>query len=176
MGGRVGEDDAAEQFSAFCRQVHPQLVGTLTLYCGDRDTGHDLAQETLARIWSNWERLRGSTGLRAYAYRTGLNLAKNRFRRLAVRRRYRHLVAVDADEGVFDGDHAQAVAVRDAVAALPLRKRTALVLRYYADLSVADTAQAMGIPSSTVKTLTRRALDDLRSNLVLDLEEEADVH
>jgi RNA polymerase sigma-70 factor, ECF subfamily len=53
------------------------------------------------------------------------------------------------------------------VAALPRRQRTALVLRYYADLSVRDVAAAMECPEGTVKTLTHKAVVSLRQTLAL---------
>jgi RNA polymerase sigma factor (sigma-70 family) len=53
--------------------------------------------------------------------------------------------------------------VRQALARLPARQRRAVVLRYYADLSVEDTATAMGCPPGTVKTLCRRAIAALRT-------------
>ena len=63
------------------------------------------------------------------------------------------------------------VAVRNAVAALPRRQRTALVLRYFADLSVAQTADVMRCPQGTVKTLTYEAIRALRtSSLIADTE------
>jgi RNA polymerase sigma factor (sigma-70 family) len=61
-----------------------------------------------------------------------------------------------------DDDTASALAVRHAVAQLPVRQRSALVLRYFADLSVAETADAMRCPEGTVKTLTRQAILALR--------------
>ena len=42
----------------FCQRVRPRLVGTLGLLCGDRDVGEELAQETLARVWLRWGRVR----------------------------------------------------------------------------------------------------------------------
>ncbi|MDP3711673.1 MAG: sigma factor-like helix-turn-helix DNA-binding protein [Mycobacteriales bacterium] len=57
-----------------------------------------------------------------------------------------------------------ALAVRRAVAALPLRQRTALVYRYYSDLSVEQTAEAMGRATGTVKSLTSQAIASLRAH------------
>ena len=54
-------------------------------------------------------------------------------------------------------------AVRSAVAGLPADERAVVVLRFHADLSLAETAAALGIPVGTVKTRTRRALATLRA-------------
>lgn len=168
FGGRA-EDvvDRRAEFASFCIAEHPRLVGLLILYCRDRELAHDLAQETLARLWRDrrkWDRI-GS--LRSYAAQTALNLAKNEFRRNAVRRRYQTLLDADKAQLHHDVDGAQSMAVRDAVAALPERKRRALILRYFADLSVEETAEVMNTPPNTVKSLTRRAIADLRA--VLDV-------
>ena len=68
---------------------------------------------------------------------------------------------------LIDGEHHPS-AVRDALATLPTAQRQALILRYFADLSVRDTAAAMRCPENTVKTHTRRALDALRASGLLD--------
>jgi RNA polymerase sigma factor (sigma-70 family) len=66
-------------------------------------------------------------------------------------------------------DDAEAIAVRTAVAALPVAQRQAVILRYFADLPIRDVASVMGCPESTVKTHARRALESLRhSGLLAD--------
>jgi len=83
-----------------------------------------------------------------------------------------HGLALPAgDEAVAPDDHADRLAVRAAVAGLPDRQRAALVLRYFADLSLADTAEAMGCAPGTVKALTHQALAGLRSRLGDAIEE-----
>jgi RNA polymerase sigma factor (sigma-70 family) len=63
---------------------------------------------------------------------------------------------------VHDPDAAAAETIRRALQQLPMELRTVIVLRFYADGSVADTAAVLGIPEGTVKTRTRRALAVLR--------------
>lgn len=158
-------------FAAFCHAQYARLVGALTLYTGDRELAHDLVQETYTRLWRDRYRLADVASLEAYAYRTAINLAKNHFRWRAVRQRYRDRVASDVPEVHHDPDTPDGVAVREAVGSLPDRKRAALVLRYFADQSVSQTAQVMAVPEGTVKTLTRRALAQLRETLDLADEE-----
>jgi RNA polymerase sigma factor (sigma-70 family) len=67
------------------------------------------------------------------------------------------------------------VAVRAAVAALPPRQRAAIVLRYFADLSVRVTAAVMGCAEGTVKALTSKAISALRARGLVDDEEHVDV-
>lgn len=161
------DDEAAE----FCRDARPALVGVLTLYCGDRHVAEDLAQQTLARVWASWGRVRSVSNRRAYVHRMALNAARSRFRRLAAERRARGRLGVRRAE---EPDTAAALAVRAAVAALPRRQRAAIVLRYFADLSVRDTAAAMGCAEGTVKALTFKAIAALRAQGLVDDGEHAD--
>jgi RNA polymerase sigma-70 factor (sigma-E family) len=150
--------------AAFCRAECPRLVGTLTLYCGDRHLAEELAQEALARACRSWPRVQTMTAPGAWVHRVAINLANRHFRRrrvaLGAVRRHASSISPVHD----DGDVAAAVAVRAAVAALPLRQRTALVLRYYSDLPVAQVAAAMGCAEGTVKALTHKAVGALRAH------------
>jgi RNA polymerase sigma-70 factor (sigma-E family) len=148
----------------FCDRVRPRLVGTLSLLCGDGDAAEELAQEALARVWLRWSRVRelGEPSATAWTYRVAINLANSWFRRRMAERRARARLATRAAGAYIDPDPADAVAVRRAVAALPRRQRTAVVLRYYADLPVAEVPVLMGCAPGTVKSLTRKALTALR--------------
>lgn len=99
-----------------CTQLEPRLIGTLTLYCGDRGVAEELAQETLVRLLDRWEQVRALDHPAAWAHRVAINLANSRFRRLRAERRARQRLAGDrAPEGVVDV--AAQLAVRRAVAA-----------------------------------------------------------
>ncbi|QBI18773.1 hypothetical protein ER308_03880 [Egibacter rhizosphaerae] len=65
-------------------------------------------------------------------------------------------------------NRADAVAVRQAVARLPHRRRAVLVYRFYLGYSVAETADAMGASESATKSLASRAVDELRGVLDVD--------
>ena len=159
------EDDRA--LVEFCRAEWPRLVGSLSLDVGSRELAEDLAQETLARVCTHWRRVRKADSPSAWAHRVAFNLAKSHGRRQATWKRVRTR-AYDGPRGAVDPDRASALAVRDALATLPLAQRQAVILRYFADLSVRDTAAAMRCPENTVKTHTRRALEALRSSGLLD--------
>ncbi len=159
------EDDRA--LVEFCRAEWPRLVGSLSLDVGTRDLAEDLAQETLARVCAHWRRVRKADSPSAWAHRVAFNLAKSHGRRQATWARIRTR-ALERPLGAVDPDRASVLAVRDALATLPAAQRQALILRYFADLSVRDTATAMRCPENTVKTHTRRALDALRTSGLLD--------
>jgi RNA polymerase sigma factor (sigma-70 family) len=90
-------------------------------------------------------------------YRVAINLTNSWLRRRMAERRARARLGARAAGAHLDPDPADAVAIRRAVAALPRRQRTALVLRYYADLPVAEVAALMGCAPGTVKSLTSKA-------------------
>lgn len=145
----VGEDMirrdgavAEEEMVRFCTAEHPRLVGALSLYCGDADLAEEFAQEALARVCRDWARVSRVRWPGAYTHRVGMNLANSWFRRRAAERRAVQRQATRPDGG--GPDVADALVVRAAVAALPRRQRTALVLRYYSDLPAAQAADLMG--------------------------------
>ena len=152
--------------SVFCRELHPRLVGALALHCGDRDVAEELAQETLARVWERWSTVQHKDSPEAWAYRVGFNLAASRYRRRSAERRARARCG-PADEHVADA--VDALAVREAVAALPPRQRAAVVLRYFADLSVERTADVLGCAPGTVKSLTSQAIATLRDRFEVEV-------
>lgn len=146
--------------AVFCAAVRGELVGALTLLCGERQVAEELAQEALVRAWQHWSTIAQP---RAWTYRCAFNLARSRLRRLKAERRATRRWHAGAAMAATDPDTAVAVAVRAAVAALPQRQRQAIVSRYFADLSVAQTADIMGCAPGTVKALTHQAIASLRA-------------
>lgn len=169
----MGEEDG---FSEFCRSQHPRLVGLLSHYSGDADIAEDLAQEALARVYRDWRKLQRVDSLEAWTYRVAINLANNHHRRrgleLGMAARARRKPATTEEQDLTDK-----MAIRNAVAALPPRQKTALLFRYFADLSIEQTAWAMECPEGTVKSLVNRAIKALNHQITEDdIEEAADVH
>jgi RNA polymerase sigma-70 factor (ECF subfamily) len=159
--------ETEHELDAFVRREHPRLVGALSLYLGDAGAAEELAQEALLRAYRRWDEVSRLESPGGWVHRVAMNLAASwsrsraAGRRAAARLEARAVVAFANQPGPTDA--AEALAVRNAVRALPEQQRRALVLRYYADLSVADTAAAMGCPEGTVKTLTSRAVAALRT-------------
>jgi RNA polymerase sigma factor (sigma-70 family) len=152
----------ARDLNTFCHQQYPQLLGMLGLYCGDRDLAEELTQETLARVCRHWSRVGAMDNPERWVVRVAFNLAKSAFRSRSARQRvldrYGPSLGKDVDAGAVD----DVLAVRAAVARLPERQRRALLLRYFADLPVAEVASLMECPEGTVKTLTFQAIAALR--------------
>ncbi|MPZ69984.1 MAG: sigma-70 family RNA polymerase sigma factor [Actinobacteria bacterium] len=118
----------------FIEEQYPQLVGLLGLYCGDRLLAEDLAQETLERICRDWRRVRRKDSPAAWSRRVAINLANSYFRRKAAERRATSRLQAQVVEPALE-DPVGALAVREAVATLPSRMRTAVILHYYLDMS-----------------------------------------
>ena len=162
----MGDDEPA----AFCRSIRDRLVGSLTLYCGDRAVAEELAQEALVRVWERWDRVSGMASPEAWTYRTAFNLASSwGRRRSAERRANRRSLRVTT---THTDDPAMVETVRSAVAALPQRQRAVVVCRFYLAMTVAETAEALDCAEGTVKSATHQALATLRTGgLVDDLQE-----
>lgn len=156
------------EFSAFCIAEHPRLVGALSLYCGDRALAEELAQDALSRACRDWKKVRRMGAPGAWTHRVAINLANSYFRRAAVEiRAKRRLQAAPLPSGGPGFDRAAVMDIRSAVASLPRRQRTALILRYYVDLPVREVALVMECPEGTVKTLTSKAIESLGQSLSL---------
>ena len=140
---------------------YPRLVGALDLYCGDLGVAEELAQEALSRAWERWPRVRRLDNPAAWVRPVALNLASSYLRRLAAERRANeraarlHLPSPTMDTST-------ALAVREAVEALPKRMKTAVLLRYYFDLPYAEVAHVMRVPKATARSWVHRGLERLR--------------
>jgi len=157
----VGSDKTGTPagLARLCEELHPRLVGFLGLHTGSREAGEDLAQDTLERVCANWRTLASHPSPENWAFRVAINLATTRRRWWGRRQRFTQASSMPEEAA---GDVAQAVDLQRQLVSLPARERSALICRFYLDLSVADTAAVMGCPVNTVKTLTRSALSRLR--------------
>jgi RNA polymerase sigma-70 factor (ECF subfamily) len=162
----VASPSLAELFAAHSRR----LVGALTVYTGDHGDAEDLVQEAFARVHSSGRLLRDPDRIVSYLYSVAFNLARTRWRRQRSFEGVVHClgrsVEADTELEVASVQNSTVAATTAAVTALPERQRACVVLRYYTDLSVADTALALGISTNSVKTHLQRALISLRTTLV----------
>jgi RNA polymerase sigma-70 factor (sigma-E family) len=153
-----------EQFRSYVHDSRGQLLRTATfLASGDRFVAEDLVQTALMRLYVAWPRVRPET-LDAYARKSLLNALIDDRRRAFARHERTHAQVPDVAVVDPTGDETEA-AVFVALAALPPRMRAAVVLRHLVELSVAETADALGCSEGTVKSQTARALTQLRATL-----------
>jgi RNA polymerase sigma-70 factor (sigma-E family) len=160
----IGSRRDQREFETFVAGASGRLMRTAYLLCGDSGHAEDLVQATLLRTARRWHRARQQP--EAYARRVLVNLAKDRWRSL--RRRVDEVasvadVVVSEDDVVLERQHLLA-----AMRELSAGQRAVLVLRFFDDLSVAETAAALDCSEGTVKSQTARALDRMRC--VLDPE------
>jgi RNA polymerase sigma-70 factor (sigma-E family) len=163
------------RFEAFVHAQAPALLRTAFLLTGDRGHAEDLLQHALERTARRWSRLDGAP--EAYARVVIVNLARDRWRRRKARvaetMLAEHVDGVQGVDAVGAHDHAERIATRDALITalrmLPRRQRAVVVLRYFDQLTEAETAQALSITVGTVKSTSSRALGRLRQ-LLPDLE------
>jgi RNA polymerase sigma-70 factor (sigma-E family) len=142
-------------------------VATLAyLLTGDRHLAEDLMQEAFLRVGSRLRHVAPET-FGPYVRRTVVNLARSHFRRAAVRRK--HVPAIETEHGIRqraaeagDTDAETRDELWRLLCRLPERQREAIVCRFYLDLSEAQTADALGISTGTVKSSTSRGLAALR--------------
>ncbi|WP_224276680.1 RNA polymerase sigma factor [Nocardioides lacusdianchii] len=151
---------------SFCHAEHPRLVRLLSLHTGDVETARDLSQETLVKVCVHWRKVRSLEVPQAWVTRVALNLATSHHRRSAVRRR--HTADTGGDTSPTSVRDDEGWMVRAAVASLPERQRTAVILRYFEDLPVDEVADLMGVSPSAVKKLTARGVDRLRVLLAIE--------
>jgi RNA polymerase sigma factor (sigma-70 family) len=169
---------APEDLEAFIAREHPRLLGTISLVLGDAAVAEEVVQEALVAVASRWRRVRGMAAPGAYAHRTAMNLATSAVRRRGAERRARARAGFEVTTVHHDPDTADRLAVRAAVRDLPAAQREAVVLRWFLQLSVDETAARMGRSNQAVRNLTHRAVRQLRQVLDVDLEveEAADAH
>lgn len=154
---------AIGDFELFTRKVRPRLRRTAFLMCGDWYQADDLAQSVLLTVYQRWGGLRDREELSGYLRRALVWHVATEYRR-AWRRRERQVEPPDAAAG-----SAAAVEERDALLRalrrLGPRQRAVIVLRYWEDLTVEQTARALGCTPGTVMSQSSRALKTLRTLL-----------
>jgi RNA polymerase sigma-70 factor (sigma-E family) len=157
----ASDDDA---FRSYALSRQRALRRAAYLMCGDWHLADDLVQSTLTKLYATWHRITVDQGPDAYAHRILANVTIDERRRP-----WRREVGMrDLPESETPSAEAQSAArmdLVDALAQLPPGQRLTLVLRFWIDLSVADTAEAMDCSPGTVKSQTTKGLSSLRSIL-----------
>lgn len=149
-----------DNFEAFFAEHYSSVVRAIALAVGDRGRAEELSQEAFARACRRWRSVSAMERPWAWVYVVALNEERRRWRRDRPRE-------VEAAARVQTApDHAGTVltslSLRAALDQLTARQRAAVVLRYLADLSVADVAAAMGCAEGTAKATLHQALRRMR--------------
>jgi RNA polymerase sigma-70 factor (sigma-E family) len=156
--------DEAE-YAELVAAVSTRLFHTAYAVCRSRTVAEDAVQSALTNAYLSWRRVRAADNPEAYLRRMVLNQLFSWRRRASWRAEESRAEVPDT----LGASHEDAVVAHDevwrALAALPARQRAVVVLRYYEDLSEAQTAEALAIRPGTVKSQTSAAMARLRREL-----------
>jgi RNA polymerase sigma-70 factor (sigma-E family) len=137
------------------------------LLCGDWHLAEDLVQDSLVKAARHWRRIEGSDNPDAYVRRIVINQLRSLQRRPSWRLRAQH--PVDPTPVADNTElHAVRAEILAALRQLPPRQRAVIVLRYYEQLSEAETAAVLGCTTGTVKSQTHRGLQAMRRTMAVE--------
>jgi RNA polymerase sigma-70 factor (sigma-E family) len=152
---RPTRDDELRDY--FAARAAP-MRRTAYLVVRDWHTAEDMVQATFVQLYRHWSRVRRES-VDAYARRVLVNQC------LSHLRRHRRELLTDAPPDHADRDLAPGLDLPVTLAVLPAQQRAIVALRFLDDVSVADTALALGLAEGTVKSQTSRALATLRRHV-----------
>jgi RNA polymerase sigma-70 factor (sigma-E family) len=160
------EFPTAGSFETLYRQERLNMVRLAAFLVDDRGLAEDVVQDAFAALHAHWHQLRDRGSAVPYLRRAVVNRSRSLLRRRRTARRFVWPLP-DATPGA---DHAVLVTeehrlLRQALARLPRRQREVLVLRYWADLNVAEIAGTLGVSQGTVKSSASRGLDALEAEM-----------
>jgi RNA polymerase sigma-70 factor (sigma-E family) len=151
------------EFTKFAASANQRLHRTAYLICGDWHRAEDAAQDALVTICRRWKHIERDESLNSYAHRVLVNAVHQQSRRPWRREQ------LDDANGLPDSESPDPITsvddrqlIRGALVRMPPGQRACVVLRYYADLSIEQTADALGISPGTVKSQTFAGLGHLR--------------
>jgi RNA polymerase sigma-70 factor (sigma-E family) len=155
-------------FASFGREQQQRLYRTAYLLCGNPDRAQDLVQSTLVALLRSWSKARDAENLDAYAKKALVRAFLSERRKLRREAEILTLALAGDRERTVAGPGAAAdlrMLVLEALRSLPPKPRAMLVLRYWEDLSVEQTAAILGCSEGNVKSQCSRSLDKLRALL-----------
>jgi RNA polymerase sigma factor (sigma-70 family) len=146
--------EAVDGFEALYRTEYVPMLRVAYLLLHSTELAEEAVHDAFAKVYERWSR---TTNRGGYLRTCVVNRCRDLSRRRRIERRHR-LAPVDADE-------LGARELLDALRRLPIKRRAAVVLRYYEGLTEHETAAVLGVPVGTVKSMVSRALDQLRTEV-----------
>ena len=154
-------DDRDRGFAEYFSARADAMRGTAFLLCGDWHRAEDLVQTAFIKLYRAWNRIGGHHALDAYTRQILIRTFLDENRRGFFHRE--RVTDTPADTAAPPGGSTEdRLVLFSALREVPARQRAALVLRYWEDLSVEDTARAMRCSTGTVKSQASRGLEILR--------------
>jgi RNA polymerase sigma-70 factor (sigma-E family) len=162
--------DFEDDFAAFYAARADNLRNTAYLLCGDWHLAQDLTQITFTKMYRVWQRIERHDTLDQYSRRVLVRTFLDE-RRRGWRREFATVPDSPELDAVARGDDRadERLLLRTALARVPKRQRAVLVLRFWMDMSVEQTAEALGCSTGTVKSQTASGLNNLRDVLGSEL-------
>jgi RNA polymerase sigma factor (sigma-70 family) len=166
-GAEHGEVSRDAWLSRFVDEHGDSAYRTAYRLLRDRNDAHDAVQEALTRAFRRWHALRSHDTARAWFFRILVNECISRERRRRVRERALGILGLAPEARSSDPSIGMDVSARvlPHLTRLPLKQRTALILRFGDDRSIDEIASAMNIGTESVKTHLKRGLAELRKQL-----------
>jgi RNA polymerase sigma-70 factor (sigma-E family) len=156
--------EAEEEFARYVTERSGAWLRVAFLLTGNRADAEDLLQTALAKTYLSWHRIQDKGALDGYVRRVLVNTQTSWWRKRRVDEYATDVLPEQPWEDEAPDHFETRETVWRALAELPKRQRAVVVLRYYEDLSEAETAAAMGISVGTVKSTASRALAKMREN------------
>jgi RNA polymerase sigma-70 factor (sigma-E family) len=161
-----------DEFRQFAKAYLPSLLRGAYLLLRDVDLAEDVVQATMLRVFRHWRDARQSP--EAYSRKALINICRDHWRRqhrLPSELLGEDMSHIEEDTPAFSHRLAEREAMTAALDRLADVQREVLVLRFYFDFSVAQTAELLDLPEGTVKSATHRGLGELRALLGASAEE-----
>jgi len=158
----IVDETGREAFRAYVVGRSAALLRTAYLLTGNKADAEDLLQTALAKTYLAWDRIREREALDAYVRRTMVTTQTSIWRRKRPEHPTDQLPERSGRDTHADADLHDALWA--ALGKLSRKQRAAVVLRYYEDLSEAETAKVLGVSVGTVKSTTSRALAAMRED------------
>jgi RNA polymerase sigma-70 factor (sigma-E family) len=153
-------DRRDREFAEFAQTRSTALRRTAFLLCGDWQRAEDIVQTALVKLYVAWHRVQRDGNIDGYVRTILTRTAIDEFRR--AHRRREQLVDDPPELPTWQRDSDNAIDVQRVLDQLPSGQRAVIVLRYWEDLSIAETAQTLRISDGTVKSQTAKALTSMR--------------
>jgi RNA polymerase sigma factor (sigma-70 family) len=150
---------APADFEELCELSYTRVAKAAYLILGDRQEALDVAQEAFSRALERWPEVGSMENPQGWLYRVAVNLS------LSTRRRAVRWVKGRIPDNPAPESEPSDPNLAKALSRLTLAQRAAVVLRFYSDLSIADTAQMLNKRPGTVRALTAQAISRLRKDL-----------
>ncbi|MFE3853135.1 SigE family RNA polymerase sigma factor [Streptomyces griseorubiginosus] len=158
----AGSAQRAAEVEEFMQAVSPRLFRAALLVCGDWHLAEDLVQTTLGKVFVSWRRVRKADSPHAYVRTI---LMRTYLSHVRLHRTYEKPVGELPEQPAATQDPALRLALTQALARLTPQDRAVVVLRYWEDRSVAETAKELGMSAGNVRIRSMRALSSLRTSL-----------